>query len=79
MYDLKKATLRPYAFYGQAGIFMGDSKEGGGVGTDIHLFDGKRLLLQPSVSVFQQYNSTQNGESTTFMTGGGSVAVMAAF
>ena len=81
-YNVNKTTFRPYAFYGGAGTF-GSSISGGGVGTDIHFFDSKRLMLQPAIAVFNQSLSQMQGpqvtESTDRVTAGGSLSVMAAF
>ena len=46
----EKVSWRPYVFFGGSGGLGLPFFGGGGVGTDVHLFKSKRLLLQPSVS-----------------------------
>jgi len=78
----EKVTWRPYAFFGASGGLGLPLFGGGGVGTDVHLFKSKRLLLQPSVSVHKVTTaSSRHPEAPTSdkISAGGSLSVMAAF
>ena len=78
----EKVSWRPYAFYGASGGLGIPGYLGGGVGTDVHLFKSKRLLLQPSVSVHKVSapGSNQPEErAPDKISAGGSLSVMAAF
>jgi len=77
-----KVSYRPYAFYGASGGFGFPVFVGGGVGTDVHLFKSKRLLLQPSVSVHKESapgSSRPEEKAPDRIAAGGSLSVMAAF
>jgi hypothetical protein len=77
-----KVSWRPYAFYGASGGLGISAFVGGGVGTDVHLFKSKRLLLQPSVSVHKVSAPGSNQpekREPDHVAVGGSLSVMAAF
>ncbi len=83
IYNVNKTTFRPYVFYGAGAVFMASAITGGGVGTDIHFLESKRLLLQPAIAVFNQTFSQPMGPNRapekSRVTAGGSLSVMAAF
>ena len=83
IYNVNKTTFRPYVFYGAGAIFMASAITGGGLGTDIHFFNSKRLMLQPAIAVFNQSFSSPPGPNRApaenRVTAGGSLSVMAAF
>ena len=51
-----KVSWRPYACVGGSAILMAAAFSGGGVGTDVHLTESRRLCLQPSTGVITDGN-----------------------
>ena len=83
MLNVNKTTFRPYVFYGGAAVFSSSDLAGGGVGSDIHFFTNKRLMLQPSLAVFNlstyEPMGPNRGPEESRISAGGSLSVMAAF
>ncbi len=76
----ERVSIRPFGQVA-AGNFWGEEMLGGGIGADIHLFKSKRLLLQPSASVFERCKPPYGGigGEECNVEAGGSLSVMAAF
>ena len=80
-YHGESLSVRPYLYAG-VGNFWGIAHAGGGVGTDIHLFQSKRFMLQPSVSVHRQCEG-QHGATGSMavcsLGAGASLSLMSSF
>ena len=74
-------SIRPYLYAG-VGNFWGTAHAGGGVGADFHLFQSKRIMLQPSVSVHRRCEGQHGGTGSMAVCSlgaGASLSLMTAF